>query len=209
MTTSLPSERHTTLQARVPCGLASVRRKSLGLAKYSWKASLSKLATAATVLPSGETAQSITPFCGLDTSVTNLPLPQSLASAENGFFDVQRTIPNAVWFGLLPSAKIDLPSGAQRTVLTTLKSGSVMHCGACGSLRTCSRHRSWSLCEPSGLLSRNIAIRFLSTVGAHARSLNLSPASVSGSAVSSFFDRSLRKTRRLATYATFVPSAEK
>src|SRR3954466_12158867 len=142
----------------------------------------------------------------------NLPLPQSLASGENGFFDVQRTMPNAlIWpdaSGLDPSAKIDLPSGAQRTVLTTLKSGSEMHCGACGSLSTCSRQRSWSLCEPSGLLSRNIAIRFWSTVGAQARSLNLSPASVRPTGGSSFLERSLRNTRRFETYATFVPSAE-
>src|SRR4051812_9051619 len=108
------------------------------------------------VLPSGEGAQSITPFAGFEMSLLNAPLPQSLASAENGFFDVQRTMPNALGWpdasGLTPSAKIDLPSGAHLTVFSTVKSGSEMHCGDCGSLATCSRQRSWSVCLPPGLL---------------------------------------------------------
>ena len=132
-----------------------------------------------------------------------LPLLQSLMSAENGFFDVQRTMPNAVGSpaasDLTPSAKIDLPSGAHLTVFSTLKSGSDLHCGACGSLLTCSRQRSWSLLSAFGLLSRSIAIRLRLSVGAHARSLNLSPGWVSGTAVESFFERSLRKACRLAT----------
>src|SRR6476620_9881503 len=132
-------------------------------------------------------------------SVTNLPLPQSLASGENGFLDFQRTMPNAVRPGLVPSANSDLPSGAQRTLLSTLKSGSLRHCGDGRSLLTWSRHRSWSLWLPSGDLSRNIAITFWSTVGAHARSLNLSPGCVTATAVESGFDMSLTNTRRLPT----------
>src|SRR6476620_3993936 len=136
---------------------------------------LSKFATAATVLPSGEIDQSITPLAGFEMSVTNLPLPQSLASGENGFL------------------------GAQRTLLSTLKSGSFRHCGDGRSLLTWSRHRSWSLWLPSGDLSRNIAITFCSTVGAHERSLNLSPGCVTATAVESGFDMSLTNTRRLPT----------
>ena len=111
---------------------------------------------------------------------------------------------------VVPSAKIDLPSGAHRMVLITLKFGSEMHCGACCSLATCRKHRSWSLrgSAPLALLSLNIAITFASTVGAHAGSPNFSPGSVSPTGGSSGFARSRRKRRRLLRKATFSPSAE-
>jgi len=74
----------------------------LGLPTKSWKASVSKLATAAIRLPSGEIEKSSTPLPGFEMSVTNLPF-QSLASGENAFLDLYCTMPKKLPV-LAPSA---------------------------------------------------------------------------------------------------------
>src|SRR5262245_22581840 len=115
-------------------------------------------------LPSGEITASIMPLPASETLLRNfVGAFQSFGSNGNGFFVAKRTIPNVsvalpAASVLMAGARIDLPSGAQLSVLVGFRVFDAgRHCGVMPSLVIWPR-QSWLL-PVSG--TRSIASTFL------------------------------------------------